>query len=50
MQKHIRPGVVSIPRMARRQVFTEALNPYFDSFIRLRSHLKLKPNISNLNW
>jgi len=49
MQKHLRPGVDSIPRMARRRVFTEALNPYFGFFYTIKKSLrKLKTKYQEL--
>ncbi len=40
MQKHLRAGVNAIPRVARRRVFTEALNPNFGYFYTIKKTLR----------
>lgn len=40
MQKHLRSGVNAVPRVARRRVFTEALNPNFGYFYTIKKTLR----------
>lgn len=40
MQKHLRSGVGKIPRVTRRRVFTEALNPNFGYFYTINKTLQ----------